>query len=87
MSAQAPNFNVSLGQVGEEGGGWFLGWQGPQALENVEKKRRDRIKMVAVSFSEAMATARVSTATEPSTICEILGEECLFKRRIVRWEL
>jgi hypothetical protein len=57
MSAQAPNFNVSLGQVGSVGG--VLGWQGPQALENVEKKRRDRINMVAVSFSEAMATARV----------------------------
>lgn len=58
MSAQAPNFNVSLGQVGSVGGeGGFLGWQGPQALENVEKKRRDMIKMVAVSFSEAMATA------------------------------
>ena len=61
MSAQAPNFNVSLGQVGSFGGegGGLLGWQLPQALEHGEKKRRDRIKMAAVSFSEAMATARV----------------------------
>jgi hypothetical protein len=44
---------VSLGQVGAVGGegfGFGLGWQGSQALENVERKRREKIKMVAMNF-------------------------------------
>lgn len=52
-SAQTPSFNVSLGQVAG-GGGATLGLQILQALENVEKKRREKTKMTAESL-EAMA--------------------------------
>jgi hypothetical protein len=63
---------VSLGQVGAVGGdgfGFGLGWQGSQALENVERKRREKIKMVAMNFMEAMAIARVLASTALNIKC------------------
>lgn len=62
-SAQAPSFRVSLGQKGFAGGalgvgfGLGLGSQGPQALLNVARKRREKIRTVAESFWAAMPIA------------------------------
>lgn len=56
-STQTPSFSVSLGQVVGAGEGVGLCLQGSQALENAEKERRERIKMQAESFLEAIAVA------------------------------
>lgn len=59
-SAHTPNLSVSLGQKGFAGGalagGVGLGWHGPQALENVEKRRRESTKIAAERLLEAMAS-------------------------------
>ncbi|KAA8525491.1 hypothetical protein F0562_007346 [Nyssa sinensis] len=56
-SAQVPSFDVSIGQNGFTGGafgggtgGSGLGMHELQALENVEKKRRQKIRVAAESF-------------------------------------
>lgn len=57
MSAHTPSFKASLGQVSGGGvgvGGFGLHPHESHALENVEKKRRERMIMVAESFVPAM---------------------------------
>lgn len=62
MSAHTPSFKASLGQVSGGGFGMGLGLgfglhphpPEPHAVENVEKKRRERMIMVAESFVLAM---------------------------------
>ena len=53
-SAHTPNLSVSLGQKGFAGG--VLAPHGPQALENVEKRRRESTKIAAERLLEAMAS-------------------------------
>ncbi|KAF5943507.1 hypothetical protein HYC85_017584 [Camellia sinensis] len=64
-STQAPSFNVSIGQkgftggaaggglVGMHAGGGLLGMHGIQAWENVDKKRREKMKMPTVEAAMA----------------------------------